>query len=100
MNKPDPKSSPQAGLLLGVGAYFIWGLSPIYFKQLRHVLPIIILCHRVVWSVVFLAILLTIQRAWPQLRDAVRSRGTLLTLGASTLLIAFNWYTFIWTITT
>src|SRR4029077_11869821 len=93
---PDRHPARSAALVAGICAYLIWGVSPIYYKQIANVLPLIILCHRVVWSVLFLVVIVTAMRAWPQVRVAVRSTRTMLTLLASTILIAANWYLFIW----
>jgi chloramphenicol-sensitive protein RarD len=62
--------------------------------------PIEVLCHRVFWSVLFLIILLSITRRWPAVRDALRSGRTMLTLLASTAMIALNWYVYIYSIAT
>lgn len=88
----------RAGLAFGLGAYLAWGFIPAYFKMLSHVPPLTVLAHRVVWSVAFLALLLTLMRKWGEVRDALRRRRTMLALLCSTVLIAANWYVFIWAI--
>jgi chloramphenicol-sensitive protein RarD len=87
-----------AGFLYALGAYLAWGVVPSYFKLLAHVPPLVVLAHRVVWSVVFLLFLLILQRKWGEVRDAVRNRRTLVLLGGSTVMIAANWYVFIWAV--
>src|SRR5688572_32561039 len=84
----------RAGLAFALGAYLAWGVIPTYFKLLAHVPPLVVLSHRIVWSVAFLALLLTLQRKWDELRDAVRNRRTLLVLVCTTMLIAVNWFVF------
>ena len=71
-------TSKRLGVACGVGAYVIWGMVPLYFKQIASVPPLAILAHRVVWSVVFLAILVTIQNLWRDVANCFRSRSTLL----------------------
>lgn len=88
----------RAGLLYGLGAYLAWGFIPAYFKLLADVPPLVVLAHRVVWSVAFLSLLLTLQRKWGEVRAALRRRRTMLALLCSTVLIATNWYVFIWAI--
>lgn len=88
-----------SGVLFGVAAYGWWGFAAIYFKLVRSVPPLEILAHRVVWSLVILAVLLTALRRWGAIAGIVRERRPLVWLGASTLLIAVNWYTFIWAVT-
>jgi chloramphenicol-sensitive protein RarD len=88
----------RAGLIYALGAYLAWGVVPSYFKLLAHVPPLVVLAHRVVWSVVFLLLLLLLQHKWGEVRDAVRNRRTLALLAGSTVMIAANWYVFIWAV--
>jgi len=97
MTSGSPKRNSFSALLAGIAAYLIWGISPIYYKQIANVPPLIILCHRVVWSVILLVLIVSVMRAWPELRAALRSGRSLLILFASTILIGANWYLFIWT---
>jgi chloramphenicol-sensitive protein RarD len=93
-------SSPSSlsGLIGALGAYFIWGLSPIYFKALHPVPPFQIVMHRMIWSFALLLILLLLfgrGRAFMRILGAPR---TLLLLVVTTLLVSFNWFLFIWAI--
>ena len=90
----------EVGLAYGVAAYLWWGLIPIYFKLVAHIPPLTVLAHRVVWSWVFLGVLVAIRARWAELRDVVRSRRLLATLAASTVLLATNWGTFIFAVAT
>jgi chloramphenicol-sensitive protein RarD len=91
-------------VLLGVLAYLIWGFLPLYLRPLAtHDPPfsaILILAHRVVWSVFLLAGLLTVMRMWGEVLAAVRSRRTLGMLAITTALVCVNWYTFTYVATT
>jgi chloramphenicol-sensitive protein RarD len=89
---------PARGVLFGVAAYSWWGLVPIYFKALAHVRPLEVLAHRIVWSVVVLVILVSAGRRWPALIAVARKRAALRLLILSTLLIAGNWYLYIWAV--
>lgn len=88
----------RAGLASALGAYGIWGVAPIYFKAVGHVPVLEILAHRVLWSLVFVAGLLTAQGRWAELGRALQSRRTLATFAVTTALIAGNWGIFIWAI--
>jgi chloramphenicol-sensitive protein RarD len=46
------------GVLLGVGAYLLWGLFPLYWPLLEPAGALEVLAHRFVWSLVFVALLL------------------------------------------
>lgn len=84
-------SDVKRGYLFGVAAYSIWGFFPLYIRMLRPAGPVEILAHRVVWSVVFVALLLTVVRRWPFLRGLVRRPGKLAGITLAAALIAVNW---------
>jgi chloramphenicol-sensitive protein RarD len=52
----------KAGLLFALAAFIMWGLAPIYFKQLQHIAPQEILSQRIVWSVIFLILVVLASR--------------------------------------
>ncbi|HEY9566397.1 MAG TPA: EamA family transporter RarD [Nocardioides sp.] len=95
MSRP-PRSESQKGFLLGVAAYGIWGAFPLYWPLLEPAGAVEILAHRVVWSMLTMAILIFVVGRTRQLRDIWRSPRTkrLLTLGS--VVIAINWGTYIW----
>jgi chloramphenicol-sensitive protein RarD len=86
----------RRGYLYGLGAYLIWGFFPIYIKLLRPAGSVEILAHRIVWSVVFVAVMLAAMRRWTYLRGLVRRPKTLAGLGLAAALIATNWGTYIY----
>jgi chloramphenicol-sensitive protein RarD len=97
---PPPERSFRSGLAWGLAAYGSWGLFPIYFKAVAAVPALEVLAHRIVWSVVVLAVVLTVQRRWREVAAAVTDPRTLGVLGVTALLIGGNWYLFIWAVTT
>jgi len=103
MNAPAPISSIQQrhariGLFFGLGAYALWGVLPVYFKALANVAPMLIVAHRIVWSLVALALLVTVLKAWPAVRSAIRDRKALVTLALTATLIAVNWLLYVYAI--
>ena len=88
----------RSALIAGFAAFGTWGLIPVYWKLLQTVPAAEILAHRFVWTTVFLIILLTWQRRWPELRAAASSRRTLLYCFASGIFISINWLVFIWAV--
>ena len=88
----------RAGLLFGLAAYGLWGVLPIYFKLLLAVPPVDIVAHRIIWSLIALALLVTILGAWGEVRAAIRRRRTLALLVLSALLIGVNWLLYIYAI--
>jgi chloramphenicol-sensitive protein RarD len=84
------------GTLAALGAYFLWGLFPIYWKLLQHVDASEILAHRMLWSFVFMLLLIAIGREWRWLKTAVFQPCTLFLFVLSATLLGVNWLTYIW----
>ncbi len=92
------EQTPAAGVLYALGAYGLWGVFPVYFKLVGHVPADEILAHRIVWSVLFCAALLTWTGRWGNVLAIVRSRRSLGVLAVSSVLIAVNWLCFIYAV--
>ena len=82
--------------MFGVAAYTLWGLFPLYWPLLKPAGAAEILAHRFVWSLVFICVLIALGRNWAKVRAVFRSRRTMLILGAAAVLIAGNWFTYIY----
>jgi chloramphenicol-sensitive protein RarD len=93
----DPART-RAGLLLGLGAYLLWGVLPLYFKAIAEVLPSAIVAHRILWSVLFLILLVTIWKRWPAVLAAVKTPKVAGTLALTAVLIGCNWLIYIWAV--
>ena len=89
----------RSGFVLGLLAYALWGVLPLYFKALAGVPPFDIVAHRVLWSIPFLAIVIAISRGWPKVRDALRRPRTVGMLVISALLIGGNWLLYVYAVT-
>jgi chloramphenicol-sensitive protein RarD len=89
----------RAGLAFGLLAYGLWGVLPIYFKQLARVPAVDIVAHRIVWSLLFLLALLGATRGWSQVRDGIRDRRTVMLLLTTSVLIAINWLLYVYAVT-
>ena len=84
----------QRGYLYGLGAYFCWGFFPLYMRLMDEAGALEILAHRVIWSVVFVALLLGAVRGWGFTRALTRRRLAGIFVAAA--LIAVNWGTYIY----
>lgn len=93
-------SRQKMGFFYAIAAFGLWGLVPLYYKSLQHVLPLEILAHRVAWSAPLTLILIAISRDWGALRKALSSRRVITTLVLSSMLVATNWFIFIYAIHT
>lgn len=94
----DARQTARSGLWLGLGAYAIWGFLPAYFKLLTHVDPAELVAHRILWSLFFLAALLTVWKRWPKLKAALMRPKVVATLAATAALIGINWLVYIWAV--
>jgi len=86
------------GILYAAAAYIIWGLLPLYWKALQGVPALEILAHRIVWSLIFVSVILTVRHKWSFVKPALRDRRIVLTFVASGLLLSVNWFTYIWAV--
>lgn len=88
----------RKGVILACMAFFMWGLAPIYFKLLQHISAFEILMHRVVWSVLFIVIIVSIMQQWHKIKQVIVQPKLLLMLGLTATLLGFNWGLFIWAV--
>jgi chloramphenicol-sensitive protein RarD len=88
----------RRGYLLGICAYAIWGLFPLYFKLLAQVPSAEIVVHRVLWSALCGSLLLLVWRHPGWWRELWANPRRLLVLTASGLLIASNWLLYVWAV--
>ena len=79
-------------------AYCLWGIFPLYIKQVAAVSPLEIVAHRSVWCLVFMLVLLTFLKRFAWLRDALRQPRTLAVFAASALLLSANWLIYVWAV--
>src|SRR5512141_291849 len=89
-----------AGILFGIGAYGLWGLMPLYFFLLQPAGAVEIVANRVIWSLLFCTLLITVTRSWRVLGAAFRTRTVILPLIIAAVLIAVNWLTYVYGVTT
>jgi chloramphenicol-sensitive protein RarD len=85
-------------VLYALLAYTSWGITPVYWKALAAVSPYELLLHRVVWTLLFVAVLLTVARRWSDVQHALRRRRQLAALAGSACLLVGNWGVFIWAV--
>jgi chloramphenicol-sensitive protein RarD len=86
------------GIAAMIGACFIWGLSPIFYKQLVHIPPQEILAHRALWSLVFFAVVLVFQGRLGEIRKALAMPRRAGLIALASFLISINWFLFIFAI--
>ena len=99
LNAPA-RSSTQAstGALAAASAFFIWGIVPLYWKQMTAVSAPELIAHRIVWSLLFLLGVTAWQRNFAALRPGLatpRAFGRNLLAG---VLLTLNWGVYVWAV--
>jgi chloramphenicol-sensitive protein RarD len=89
-----PPDTDRRGIALGVAAYLLWGVFPAFFHLLGAAAPAEILAHRVLWTLVLMAVILSVVRGWGALRSLPPRVWAMVTAAAA--LIAVNWGLFIY----
>ena len=92
------RDDERRGMWFAMACYAIWGVFPLYFRLLAPVPAIDILAHRIIWSLGFLLILLTARQEWRWLGPALRTPRTLGLYALAGIVLAVNWYTYIWAV--
>ena len=102
-DKPAPQafSAPgelQRGIVVLVCVQTLWALLPIYWKNLTHMAPIEILCHRSFWGFFVVLALLWARGGMHEVIDIAKNRRTLLFMTGCSMVHMFNWGFYIWAV--
>lgn len=95
---PTQQVPHKTGLPIAIAAFMIWGLFPLYFKQLHAYAAVEIIAHRIVWTLVCTFILLAMQKNWHWLTLIKQQPKWLAYTFVSSWLIALNWLTYVWAV--
>lgn len=93
-------STHRSGLIFGASSYLLWGMLPLYFLLLSPSGAFEIVAWRVLFSLVFCAVIITATRSWTVLGRALRQRRIVLTMGLAGIFIFINWQTYVIAATT
>ncbi|GAB2939074.1 EamA family transporter RarD [Nonomuraea fastidiosa] len=88
----------RRGILYGVAAYTMWGLFPLYWPLLNPSGAVEILAHRMVWSLVVVAMALAVRRHWSWVKQLVRQPAKLGLLTLAAIFVTVNWGTYIYAV--
>ena len=92
----------KLGVLYTAGAFILWGVLPIYWKLIRNVPPVAIIGHRIVWSFVFMIVVILAlgKRSLftAEIMRTLKNRKTALCITCASMIITINWLTFIWAV--
>lgn len=93
---PHQSHRNSYGIASALGAFFLWGVLPLFWKALQTVPAASIIAHRTIWSLLILWLILLLQgnarSTWEQLRQPAIAVWHLL----SGLLLAGNWLLYVW----
>ncbi|MBN7768705.1 EamA family transporter RarD [Marinobacter daepoensis] len=88
------------GVAYGLGAYILWGCFPLYFALFDGIPAWEVLTHRVIWSCLFLAVVISLFKRWPPVISALREPRKLGFVFACAVFIALNWGVYIYAVET
>ncbi|MDN3920706.1 EamA family transporter RarD [Roseateles violae] len=86
------------GIAYAALAYLLWGLFPLYFKQLTEVPALEVIAHRTLWSLAFVALLMTVLRRWAWAPAVLRKPRLLGLFGLSASLLVVNSLAYVWAV--
>jgi chloramphenicol-sensitive protein RarD len=94
------KAEARSGALAAALCYFLWGLVPLYWKQLSAVSPLELVAHRHVWSLALLVALTAAQHGFGEIRATLRTPRLLTKNFLAALLLTGNWLVYVWGVNT
>lgn len=94
-NQPN---SNRSGFINAVSAYLLWGFAPIYFKLLTDISAGEILMHRIIWSTLFLLLMVVVMKKSALFISICQQPKVILKLLLSASFLAVNWFLFIWAV--
>jgi chloramphenicol-sensitive protein RarD len=102
VNSPAAPATSHAktGAIAAAASYFLWGLVPLYWKQLGGVNPVELIAHRNAWSLLLLLGLVATQGGFGELRATLGSGKSLARYSLSASLLTANWLFYVWGVNT
>lgn len=92
------KSTQAKGTLAAFAAYGMWGLFPLYWKQLQHVESMQILSHRIIWAAVVCLVLMFVGKRFSEIGKLLKQRKKLILVVAASVTVSLNWGLYIWAV--
>lgn len=92
-------SEHRVGIVAGVAAYVVWGLSPLFWNLIDGIGTTDLLIHRILWSIPLLAVAISIARRWGEVRRLLRDPRRATWTAAAGALLFTNWTVFLWAVT-
>src|SRR6202142_2004772 len=86
------------GVLYAIAAYLMWGLFPLYWKQLETISALQLIGHRIGWSFILLILFVLLTRQWKSFRSVAFTAKTIRIYLIAAVLISVNWFTYVWAV--
>ena len=96
MQPAATRENIRLGIFAGLAAYLIWGLVPIFFKQIAEVPADEIIAHRVVWAMALMTAVIGFGRGFGEALRLARIPAQLARIALASALVLINWLTFVW----
>lgn len=93
-----PQQDERYGVLSGLGAYLMWGLLPLFWPLLKPATAFEILGHRIIWSLLFVLLLMQLTHSWPIVKATIQNRKLALLVVFASFFVATNWGVYIWAV--
>ena len=88
----------KKAMVFTAGAYVLWGFLPIYWQLLREFSALFVLAHRIIWSLVFTVVLLTITKSLPTLKATLKNKDKMKLLVPASIFVTLNWGIYIYAV--
>ncbi|MDD4803509.1 MAG: EamA family transporter RarD [Syntrophomonas sp.] len=99
---PENRKERANGIGFAIGAYILWGMLPVYWKLLQHVPALEILAHRIIWSFIFLLILLIVtgklRSFLSEAREISKQPRKMASIFVAAIILNINWLIYIWAV--
>src|SRR6202142_1902258 len=88
----------KKGVIYALIAYLMWGLFPLYWKQLETIPALQLIGHRIGWSFILLLLVILVTRQWSAFRKVAFKSKTVQIYLIAAVLISINWFTYVWAV--
>lgn len=88
----------RTGVIATMSAFVLWGLFPIFWKQLTGVNALELIAHRILWSLLFLIPIVVMRGTWGASMRALREPAAVRVHLLSGALLTLNWLVFVWAV--
>lgn len=93
-----PQQDERYGVITGLGAYLMWGLLPLFWPLLKPAVAFEILGHRIIWSLLFVIVLMYLTHSWPVVKQTLKDHKRLWLIVLASFFVATNWGVYIWAV--